>query len=90
LPPLAAPDPGDEDDGYVPPISKVSRIRELRDEEWNKQFRRDFANGVGAHAGSPRPKRPARPHSSRHRATFGGCSINGGYARRPLISAGAT
>jgi hypothetical protein len=37
LPPPAAPDHDDEDDGYVPPTSKVSRIRELRDKEWNKQ-----------------------------------------------------
>ncbi len=35
LPPSVA--LGDEGDGYVPPTSKVSRIRELRDEEWNKQ-----------------------------------------------------
>jgi putative transposase len=37
LPPPAAPDHDDEDDGYVPPTSKVSRIRELRDKEWDKQ-----------------------------------------------------
>jgi NAD(P)H-dependent flavin oxidoreductase YrpB (nitropropane dioxygenase family) len=37
LSPPVAPSPGNEEDGYVPPISKVSRIRELRDKEWNKQ-----------------------------------------------------
>jgi len=33
----APPDTGDEDEGYVPALSKLSRIRELRDKEWNKQ-----------------------------------------------------
>jgi len=37
LPPPTPPGPGDEDEGYVAPISKVSRIRELRDKEWNKR-----------------------------------------------------
>jgi hypothetical protein len=34
LPPPAA---DDEAETYVPPVSKISRIRELRDKEWNKQ-----------------------------------------------------
>ena len=34
LPPPAA---DDEAETYVPPVSKISRIRKLRDQEWNKQ-----------------------------------------------------
>ncbi|MCP9496560.1 MAG: transposase family protein [Pyrinomonadaceae bacterium MAG19_C2-C3] len=37
LPPIPPPDAGDEEEGYVPPLSKISRIRELRDQEWNKK-----------------------------------------------------
>jgi putative transposase len=37
LSPPTPPNPGDEEEGYVPPISKVSRIRELRDKEWNNK-----------------------------------------------------
>ncbi len=37
LSPPTLPAADDQEEGYVPPISKVSRIRELRDKEWNKR-----------------------------------------------------
>jgi putative transposase len=37
LPPPTPPAVDDQEEAYVPSISKVSRIRELRDKEWNKQ-----------------------------------------------------
>jgi hypothetical protein len=37
LSPPTPPAVDDQEEGYVPSISKVSRIRELRDKEWNKQ-----------------------------------------------------
>ncbi len=37
LSPPTPPAATNEEEGYVPPISKVSRIRELRDKEWNKR-----------------------------------------------------
>ncbi|MCI0365607.1 MAG: Mu transposase C-terminal domain-containing protein [Phycisphaerales bacterium] len=37
LSPPIPPAADDQEEGYVPPISKVSRIRELRDKEWNKR-----------------------------------------------------
>ncbi|MCI0363697.1 MAG: hypothetical protein L0219_07420 [Phycisphaerales bacterium] len=37
LSPPTPPAVDDQEEAYVPSISKVSRIRELRDKEWNKQ-----------------------------------------------------
>jgi hypothetical protein len=37
LSPPTPPAADDQEEAYVPSISKVSRIRELRDKEWNKQ-----------------------------------------------------